>query len=71
MYNVHVPLCNITLFMRRSCLILVLTTVLGRPRRADHKKRVKTYQGRTISRENAIRKSQIYPIRFFKFQRDY
>jgi hypothetical protein len=33
------------LSISRSCLILVLTTVLGRPRRADVKNDVKNYQG--------------------------
>jgi hypothetical protein len=42
------------LFISRSCLILVLATVLGRPRRADVKKDVKNDQGPTTSRENAI-----------------
>ena len=34
---------------RRSCPILVLTTVSGRPRRADAKTNVKNYQGPTTS----------------------
>jgi hypothetical protein len=33
------------LFISRSCPILVLTTVLSLPRRADFKKYVKNYQG--------------------------
>ena len=40
-----VPLCNSKLFISRSCPILVLTTVMGRPRRADVEKDVKNYQG--------------------------
>ena len=40
-----VPLWESKLFISRSCPILVLTTVLGRPRRADVKKDVKNYQG--------------------------
>jgi hypothetical protein len=42
-----------------EALDLVLTTVLGRPRRADVKNGVKNYQARegpTDSGENAIRK---------------
>ena len=39
-----VPLCESKLFVNRSCPILVLTTVLGRPRRADVKKGFKNYQ---------------------------
>ena len=41
----RVPLCESKLFISRSCLILVLTTVLGHPRRANVKKGVKNYQG--------------------------
>ena len=55
------------LFISRSCPILVLTTVLGRPRRADVKNGVKIYQGAITSRQNAIRKYLNSPIRFFKF----
>ena len=40
-----VPLCDSKLFISRSCPILVLTTVMGRPRRADVEKDVKNYQG--------------------------
>jgi hypothetical protein len=36
-----------------SCPILVLTTVLGRPRRSDGEKFVKNYQV-TTTRENTI-----------------
>ena len=40
-----VPLYESKLFISRTCLILVLATVLGRPRRADVKKDAKNYQG--------------------------
>jgi hypothetical protein len=40
-----VPLYKSKLFISRSCPILVLRTVLGRPRRADIKKNVEKYQG--------------------------
>jgi hypothetical protein len=53
---ITVPLCKKILFISRSCRILVLTTVLGLPRRADVKNVVKNDQGPTISRENAILK---------------
>jgi hypothetical protein len=49
-----VSLCKSKRFISRSCLNLVLTTVLRRPRRTDVKKDVKTYQGSTTSRGNAI-----------------
>jgi hypothetical protein len=49
-----VSLCKSKLFIDRSCPILVLTTVLNRPRRADVINGVKNYQGPTTSRENAI-----------------
>ena len=39
-----------------SCPILVLITVLGRPRHTDSKNDVKNYQGPTTSGENAIQK---------------
>jgi hypothetical protein len=52
--NCTVPLCKNKLFISRSCPILVLTTVLCRPRRADDKNDVKNYQGPTTSRGNAI-----------------
>jgi hypothetical protein len=42
------------LFISRSCPILVLTNVMGRPRHADAKVDVKSYQGPTTFRENAI-----------------
>ena len=51
-----VLLLNRKLFINKSCPMLVLTTVLGRPRRTDVKTDVKNYQGPTTSRENAIRK---------------
>jgi hypothetical protein len=58
--NTTVSLFKSKLFINRSCLILVLATVLGmvlgRPRRADDKNIVKNYQGPTTSGENAIRK---------------
>jgi hypothetical protein len=62
-----VPLWNRKLFISRSCAILVLTTVLGRPRRADVENGVKTIhdQGPTTSRENAIRKYLNFPQTFF------
>ena len=44
-----VPLYNIQLFISGSCPILVLTTVLGRPRPTDAKNIVKYYQGPTAS----------------------
>jgi hypothetical protein len=51
-----VSLCKRKLFITRSCLILVLATVLGRPRHADDgKNTVRNYQGATTFRENAIR----------------
>ena len=40
-----VPLLKNKLFISISCPILVLTTVMGRPRRADVEKDVKNYQG--------------------------
>jgi hypothetical protein len=40
----------------RSCPILVLTTVLGRPRHADAENDAENYQGPTTFGENAIRK---------------
>ena len=40
-----VSLCDSKLLISRSCPILVLTTVMGRPRRADVEKDVKNYQG--------------------------
>jgi hypothetical protein len=68
---ITVPLCKSKLFIGGSCPILVLTTVLGRPRHADAKNDVKNYQGPTTSRENAIRKYLNFLIRFFKFCCDY
>ena len=62
-----VSLYGIKLFISRPCPILVLTTVLGRRYRADVQNSVKNYQGPTTSRENAIQKYQISPIRFFIF----
>jgi hypothetical protein len=53
------------LFISRSCPILVLTTVLGLPRRADVKNGVNNYQGPTTSRENAIQKYLIFPQNVF------
>ena len=44
-FTATVSLCNSKLFISRSCPILVLTTVMGRPRRADVEKDVKNYQG--------------------------
>jgi hypothetical protein len=55
-YKSTIPLCESKLVISRSCLILVLTTVLGRPRRADVKNGVKNYHGPTTSLENAIPK---------------
>jgi hypothetical protein len=49
-----VPLYKRKLFISRSCPILVLIYVLGRPRRADVKHELKNYQGPTTSLENAI-----------------
>ena len=40
-----VPLYKSKLFISRSCPLLVLETVLRRPRRVDVKKGVKNYQG--------------------------
>ena len=40
-----ISLCKSKLFISRSCPILVLTTILGRTRRAYVKKSVKNYQG--------------------------
>jgi hypothetical protein len=51
-----VPLRKSKLFISRSCPILVLTTVLIRPRQADIKNSVKNYQGPPTFWENAIRK---------------
>jgi hypothetical protein len=65
-----VPLCNgkLCTSINRSGPILVLTTVLDDPRRADVKKDVKNYHGPTTSRENAIRKYQnFYPSVFLNF----
>jgi hypothetical protein len=50
------PLYKSKLFIGRSCPILVLIIVLGRPRGADVKNELKNYQGPTTSRENSIRK---------------
>ena len=63
-----VPLRKSKLFISESCPILVLTTILGNPRRANgHAKNDPTnYQGTTTSRENAIRKYIIFPHTFFK-----
>jgi hypothetical protein len=49
-----VPLYTSKRFISRSCLILVLTKVLRRPRRTDVKKNVKKYQVSTTSLGNAI-----------------
>jgi hypothetical protein len=46
-------------------MILVLTTVLGRPRRADVKRDVKNYQGPTTSLENVILKYLNFHHTFF------
>ena len=43
-----VPLYKRKRFISRSRLILVLTTVLGRPRRADVKKVLKTIMGKLL-----------------------
>jgi hypothetical protein len=59
-----VPLYNSKLFISRSCLILVLTTVRGRPRRADVKNDVKNDQGQLLHEK--MRLENISPIRFFK-----
>jgi hypothetical protein len=61
-----VSLLKRKLFITRSCPIVVLTTVLGRPRRADVKNGVKNYQGPTTSLENAIPK--IFPYVFLNLQ---
>jgi hypothetical protein len=67
-----VPLYDSKLFISRSCLILVLTTVLHRPRRADVKKDVKNYQVPTTAvLPEKMWFQNISPIRFFKFQWDY
>ena len=42
------------IFINGSCLILVLTTVLGLLRRADTKNDVENYQGPSTSLENMI-----------------
>jgi hypothetical protein len=65
--NVHsdtVPLLKSKVFICRSCPILVLATILSRPRRADVKNSVKNYQGptTTTSCENVIRN---FPHTFF------
>jgi hypothetical protein len=44
-----VPLLKKNLFISRSCPILVLKAVLGRPRHADAKNSGKNYQGPTTS----------------------
>ena len=49
-----VPLFNSKLFIIRYCLILVWTTVMGRPRQVDTKNGVKNYQGPITSQENTI-----------------
>jgi hypothetical protein len=60
-----VPLYESKLFINRSCLILVLTTVLGCPRRTDVKKDVKKYQGSTTSQENTILKYHFHHTFFW------
>ena len=62
MYCTSVPLCNRKLFISTSCLILVLKTVLGRPRHADAKNGVENYHG---SQENAMPKHSYSPYTFF------
>jgi hypothetical protein len=59
MHVLYHSLCKTKLFISRSCPILVLTTVLGFPRRADLKKDVKNYQGSNTAPENAIRKMRV------------
>ena len=51
-----VPLYMKNIFISRSCLTLVLTTVMSLPRHTDPKKGVQSYEGPTTGRENAIRK---------------
>ena len=53
---ITVPLGDSKVVISGSCPILVLTTVLGRPRRADFENGIKNYQGPTTSRENTIGK---------------
>ena len=60
-----VPLCTSKVFISRSCPILVLATVLGRPRHTDAKNDVKNYQGPTTSQENVIRKYLNFHRKFF------
>jgi hypothetical protein len=60
-----VPLGKKKVLISRSCLILVLTAVLCRPRHhANTKNHVKYYQGPTTSGENVIRKPN-FPHTFF------
>ena len=61
---ITVSLWKRKLFMGGSCLILVLTNVIGHPRRADAKNDVKNYQGPTPSWENTIRKYQNFSYPF-------
>jgi hypothetical protein len=55
-YCIRILLWNRKLFISRFCPILVLTKVLGIPRRTDVKNDVKNYQGKTTSKKKAIRK---------------
>jgi hypothetical protein len=48
------PLCKSKLFINGSSPILIMTWVLGHPRRADAKVDIKNYQGPTTARENVI-----------------
>ena len=43
-------------FICGSCSVLVLTSVLSRPRNADDKTGIDNYQGLPANRENVIRK---------------
>jgi hypothetical protein len=43
-----VPLCKSKVYISGPCLILVLTTILGRPRRTDAKNDVKIIMGRLL-----------------------
>jgi hypothetical protein len=65
-----VPLYNSKSLISRSCPILVLTTIIGRPRHADYKNDNKTYQGPTTSGEYAIRKYHSPHMFFLHFPLD-
>jgi hypothetical protein len=44
-----VPLYTKNIFISRSCLTLVLTTVMGLPRHTDPKKGVQNYQAQLLA----------------------